>query len=379
MGSDGTTFSALHLNEVLDAIVSGVTLADADGRIVFSNDAADRILGVSAATGSSSDEWSAFYGVFLPDGETPFPAADYPLALALAGESTRDITMFVRNDVIADGAYLEVSGEPLRDGDGRIVGAAVVFRDVTRLRKTHRQLEETVERLEEIQRKKDELSAFVVHDLKSPLTGIITTCDLLAMGDLGDQTHGDVMAIRAAAHRMNQMVVDLLDIQLSEEGALELDTAEVEVNQLFVEVAEATSSRLISTDQILAMVTTDPVVLYLDRALIARVLVNLIDNCAKYGPQGGTIQMDAVRNGDESVTLRVWDDGPGVPTELRDEIFDKWARIEREDGERSEGSRGLGLRFCKVVVEAHGGEIWVEDAEPAGARFCVRLPSVGTS
>lgn len=67
------------------------------------------------------------------------------------------------------------------------------------------------------------------------------------------------------------------------------------------------------------------------------------------------------------------DEGPGVPEHLRDRIFEKYAKVEREEGCRSRDSRGLGLRFCRVVAEAHGGRIWVEDAEPTGARFCLEL------
>lgn len=103
--------------------------------------------------------------------------------------------------------------------------------------------------------------------------------------------------------------------------------------------------------------------------------MNLVDNCVKYGPDDGTIQIEATRGSQGKVRLSVTDEGPGVPEHLRERIFDRYARAER-DSFRSEDSRGLGLRFCKVVADAHGGEIWVEDAEPRGARFCVELPGI---
>lgn len=115
--------------------------------------------------------------------------------------------------------------------------------------------------------------------------------------------------------------------------------------------------------------------IYADRPLIIRLVVNLIDNCVKYGPPDGKIWLEASHEGRETVRLCVADEGPGVPEDLREKVFEKYARVERVAGSRSAESRGLGLRFCKVVADAHGGRIWVEDREPKGARFCVELPA----
>ena len=105
-------FSRLNLYNVLHCLPDGVTLADAEGRIIFSNAAADRILGTTAATDASSDEWSAHYGVFLLDGATPFPTSEYPLLRALGGEHPHDVEMVVRNETRPDGAIISVSDDP---------------------------------------------------------------------------------------------------------------------------------------------------------------------------------------------------------------------------------------------------------------------------
>lgn len=160
-------FSRLDLYTVLHSLPSGVTLANTEGRIVFSNQAADRILGVAKSADASPDEWADHYGVFLPDGETPFPTDQYPLVRALNGEEVHDVEMLIRNPTHPDGALISTSGQQLFDVDATPIGAAVVFRDVTELRR--------------IQLLKDELAAFIVHDLKNPLTAIIGTCDLIAM------------------------------------------------------------------------------------------------------------------------------------------------------------------------------------------------------
>jgi signal transduction histidine kinase len=111
----------------------------------------------------------------------------------------------------------------------------------------------------------------------------------------------------------------------------------------------------------------------LDEELMRRVLQNLVDNCIKYGPAGGTIDIDAA-SAPNKLAISVRDQGHGVPEDLRERIFEKYARIEREPSGRHRDSRGLGLRFCRLAVEAHGGRIWVEDNRP-GAIFRVELPA----
>jgi signal transduction histidine kinase len=103
-----------------------------------------------------------------------------------------------------------------------------------------------------------------------------------------------------------------------------------------------------------------------------RVLQNLVDNCIKYGPAGDTIDIGASSMGNR-LELRVRDHGSGVPEEMREKIFEKYARIDSDMNGRHRDSRGLGLRFCRLAVEAHGGRIWVENNAP-GAVFRVQIP-----
>ncbi len=352
-------FTSLDLYAVLQGLPSGVTLANADGRIVFSNASADRILGMGAATEATPGEWAEHYGVFLPDGQTPFPTGEYPLVRALSGEHTSDVEMVIRNASTPDGAIISVSGQPLQDADGRITGAAVIFRDITRLRKA--------------ERLKDELTGFIVHDLKNPLAAILLTCGSMEVSAIDEEQRADVITIREAAERLHRMVLDLLDLQLAEDGVLRLELASVALRPLLDEVAKAGRPRLQGRAQRLVVGEVGPLSVRADEPHIFRVLMNLIDNCAKYGSQGGAVTMDVIASGAHVIVIRVSDDGPGVPPNLRERIFEKYAQAERGEGMRSRDSRGLGLRFCKVIVAAHGGQIWVEDAVPRGARFCVEL------
>jgi signal transduction histidine kinase len=111
-----------------------------------------------------------------------------------------------------------------------------------------------------------------------------------------------------------------------------------------------------------------------DREILRRVLENLLDNSQKYAPTGGTIAVSArvVERG--CVELSVTDDGPGIPPAHRERVFEKYFRVEEQAAAHARTSRGLGLTFCRVAVEAHGGRIRVEDGRPGGARFVITLP-----
>jgi signal transduction histidine kinase len=109
-----------------------------------------------------------------------------------------------------------------------------------------------------------------------------------------------------------------------------------------------------------------------DEGLLRRALLNLLMNAVKYGGRDGRISLDA-RSGPEGAVIRVADQGPGIPAEARERIFEPFVRLER-DLALTRKSSGLGLAFCRAVAQAHGGRVWVEDNEPKGARFCLELP-----
>ena len=359
--------------EVLHSLGEGITLADREGRIFFSNRAADRILGVTA-TDASPDGWADYYGVFLPDRVTPFPTEAYPLVRALAGEETEGVEMWIRNPSVPEGVMISVTGRPLKGAAGAIDGAAVVFRDITELRAAHLELQRVNSSLQETQRLKDEISAFVVHDLKSPLTVIMGLADLM-IGE--ERLQGEDLAglrhIRDSASMIHRMVLDLLDIQLAADSALSPTLEGVDLGELLGEVSGALAPRAASSGHRLEVrVGQGPIAVAADRDLLRRVVQNLVDNCLKYAP-AGTILLDAQAPELGRATLRVSDEGPGVPPELRERIFDLYATVERDQRMRHRDSRGLGLRFCRVAVEALGGRIWIEDNQPSGSRFCVEL------
>lgn len=356
---------------ILEALASGVSIANAHGRIVYSNGAADRILGMMR-TDAPPSAWASHYGVFVPGTDTPFPETDYPLVRALNGEDADDVELLIRNPALPGDVTIQCSARPLRNGGDSLTGAVVIFRDVTALKEALAELERSNAELRRAQGMKEEMNAFIVHDLKNPISTVLALADLMETADEidPDQVRADAAETRAAAERMHRMVLDLLDLQLSEDGRMEVEPELVPVRELMEEVAQALRPRApgITVGEVARGLTLE-----IDRSLVFRLLTNLVDNCVKYGPPKGRILLEASAEGDGSALLSVQDEGPGVPEELRERIFDKYAQLERDLGRRAVDSRGLGLRFCRVVAEAHGGEIWVENVQPNGARFIVKL------
>jgi signal transduction histidine kinase len=359
---------------VLESIGEGITMADGSGRIVFSNRAADVILGVPATNGLP-ETWSAYYGVFLADGQTPFPTQDYPLVRALHGDATDNVEMFIRNANVPAGVLIAATGRPLRDARGAIVGATVVFRDITEMRRQESERRRINEELRLLQQRQAELSALIVHDLKSPLATILTNVEMQIETQPAGDARDSLQRTWEAARRMHGMILDLLDVHLAEDGALVPSFESVDVMGLFREVGAGMASRIARRQQHLEIEPGDgPLLLQADPELLRRLLQNLVDNCVKYGPAGGAIRLGAMASGAGALKLRVRDDGPGVPPAARQTIFEKYAQIERGSGARERDSRGLGLRFCQLAAQVHGGRIWVEDNVPQGACFCVELP-----
>lgn len=249
---------------------------------------------------------------------------------------------------------------------------------LSRLRREQKRNLETIraqrDEVLRVQEQKDELVELVVHDLKSPLASILASGTYLSEGMGLDENVRDAAGdIVRSAESMHRMVMDLLDVGRSEEGALQVHVAPLDVAALLHDVQAAVSVRAKSRGLEVRIELESPGKIECDRDLLWRVLENLVDNSLKYAPQGEHVTLRA-KGSDEVCEIRVSDHGPGVPEAYRERIFEKYARLDADANRHARTSRGLGLLFCRLAVEAHGGQIWVEANEPKGASFCIRLP-----
>ncbi|MHB2019893.1 MAG: ATP-binding response regulator [Candidatus Xenobia bacterium] len=224
------------------------------------------------------------------------------------------------------------------------------------------------------QSRKEELTAFLVHDLKNQLTVIMGNAQfLITDASLPQGSLEIVQDVVDSSESMHRMVLNLLDISRSEDSALFAHWSEVDCAGLIEDLRSAVARRVTQnrhTMEVSLKLETNTI--RADRELLRRLLENLIDNAIKYVPTGGTICLEAESISGQ-VELRVRDDGPGIPETYREKIFEKYGQIDPEGAARRV-SRGLGLTFCRLVAEVHGGRIWVEENQPHGSVFCLRLP-----
>jgi two-component system, sensor histidine kinase and response regulator len=230
------------------------------------------------------------------------------------------------------------------------------------------ELKQQRDQLQRLQLRKEQLSAFLVHDLKNP----VNTIELLAQRVLrnagaDDRSRDAATKIHAEARGLMRMLTNLLDIGKADEGQLAPQRRTLDAHELVRGVVEELRPSATAAELALEIQVDTPQ-LYADPDLMHRVLVNLIDNAIRHAPGGSAIRI-ATRTVAGGVELRVSDAGPGVPDALRERIFDRFMTGDRG---ATRTNRGLGLAFCKITVEAQGGQIWVEDAAP-GAAFCMRL------
>lgn len=230
--------------------------------------------------------------------------------------------------------------------------------------------------LEELLLLREELADMIVHDLRNPLSVLSSGLQLLET--LPEGVDPEIAAIvttmgRAAA-RMRRLVETLLDIARLEEGKMALQLTQVDV-QALVEESVAEQKPFADVRNIALQVRVPAGLPHLsgDLDVLQRVLINLLDNALKFSPEGGRVWID-VQPQAGGVQIAVTDGGPGVPPEERERIFEKFTQGKDRKGVRR-GS-GLGLTFCRMAVEAHGGKVWVEDGPGGmGSRFVVALPA----
>ncbi|MGN6104389.1 MAG: sensor histidine kinase [Kofleriaceae bacterium] len=230
----------------------------------------------------------------------------------------------------------------------------------------------------ELREKKRVLAALVVHDLRSPLSAIQGYLELLReeledLEDAGRTTAiGYIDDATTLVGKALGLVATILDVDELEDGILRADATPVRIAEL-IERARAGNRAHFEVRQLRFDVDCDPeMVVRLDRELFARVIENLLDNAARYAPRGGRCML-AVSRGPSGVEIAVGNSGPAVPPSEREAIFGRYFQVEARRA-AARANRGLGLYFCKLAAEAHGGTIHVEERGDLGAVFVVRIP-----
>lgn len=227
-------------------------------------------------------------------------------------------------------------------------------------------------RQQELARLRDDFVSGVSHELRTPLSQIRLFADLLETGRLHDPAQRDrsVRIINEESRRLTYLVENILHFSRAQRDANRLAPMPVEVGRLVREIVDAFAP--LARDTAFVVRAERGVVARVDQDAFRQMLLNLLDNAAKYGPRGQKVEVGMIVAG---FSVRVWvaDQGPGVPAEDRGRIWEPYRRLER-DLESATGGSGIGLAVVRDLVELHGGRAWVEDAPGGGARFVLQLP-----
>jgi two-component system, OmpR family, sensor histidine kinase KdpD len=246
--------------------------------------------------------------------------------------------------------------------------------ELTRLNREQAEAAEAAIRLaraeKQVQDRRDML-ANASHDLRTPIGTILTdSTNMLRTQQMNASVRNRLEAIAAEARRLNRLLSDMLDMARIEGGAVQLTLEPVQLRDAFLAAAErlksASPERQVQWDK-----GDKPVTVLADWNRLGQILDNLLANADHAAPAGTPIVLRAASNGSAMVTIRVTDSGPGVPAELRDRLFTRFASGAKED---SRDGTGLGLAITKGLVEAHSGTIVLEDAPQGGASFRFTLP-----
>lgn len=361
-----------RLRVLMDAMEEGIMLIDAQGKIVLANPRID-LIGLKQA-----DVLNRVLTDLLDDPSLGLAQkagfASYEDACDLvAGLRTFRSYTPVMYVVQADFGELHIRRQivPVRDEDGETLGILLVFYN-----KTEEQ---------ELARSREELSRMIVHDLRSPLTAVTTSLKLLqeiipSEAEFYETVESTTDASRRAIKKLLSRVDSLLDVAKMESGQISVDVEPTELSDL----AENVRNELKPLAQELNIriepkISPTLLPLNVDPDKVERVLLNLVDNALKYSPRGSTITISHSASGMNGantgyIRIDVTDQGPGVPQEYKETLFNRFVQIEGRRKVRR--GVGLGLTFCRLVVEAHRGRIWIEDNPGGGSIFSLTLPVV---
>src|SRR5215218_871972 len=257
-----------------------------------------------------------------------------------------------------------------------VLGARV--RSLLKLKAATDSLEDTLRKLREVEKMRDDLMKMIVHDLKTPLTSVLASMEMLIDGDFGAMNAEQRKMLSDAegkAEDLLALIGDLLEVSRIEEPTMTLDLKPIAPAALLSEVANEWSIRFQQENATAVVdVTDDAPVFEADKTLLKRVLGNLVQNALTHSASAVTLQLCARRDGD-GILFTVADNGPGIPPEYHEVIFRKFERVKNQNIPRTRSS-GLGLAFCKLAIDAHGGRIWVQSAgEGKGSAFHFSLPT----
>ncbi len=334
--------NARHQTALFESMVEGVLLLDATGRVQMVNASLRKLFGItSEITGKTLMEAFRLHELTR-------------LTERLRDEGT--VTEFDIESNALDGKSLQINAVKLPGESGERQGSMLVFHDLTRIK--------------QLENGRREFVANVSHELRTPLSMIKGYVETLMDGALNDPTVSVkfLQIIDKHTDRLTFLIEDLLTISRLESGQENMNFHPMKLHEVVDRVVDDLAQRAGGRGVTISSTVDLELTVLADAARLQQVFFNLIENAIKYGGRDGGVRIAVAMGGDGLVDVSVADDGPGIPPEAAERIFERFFRVDKARS-REQGGTGLGLAIVKHIVQAHGGEVWVDSGVGTGSRF----------
>jgi two-component system, OmpR family, phosphate regulon sensor histidine kinase PhoR len=332
---------------LFNSMAEGVLVLDRDCKVLSANQSLEKLLGRSLAV----------------RGQTVLEALRLHELSELVGRLPKEGTVLGFEVTLPElnARFLEVNATSVLDQAGERQGAILVFHDLTRLK----QLENT----------RQEFVANVSHELRTPLSMIKGFVETLLEGAKDDPAVASrfLRTIEKHADRLTYLIEDLLTISRLESGQILMNSQRVELRDVAQRVVDDLQSRAAEKGVRMANLVPESLYARADADRLEQVLFNLVDNGIKYGRNQGQVTIGGQQGPDNKVEVWVRDDGPGIPPEARERVFERFYRVDKARS-REKGGTGLGLSIVKHIVQAHGGEVSLQSELGSGTTFFFTVP-----
>ena len=333
---------------LFDQMVEGVLWLDAAGRIQLANSSLGRMLGASGDV----------------RGRTLLEAFRLPELTVLVERLSGEKTILGHEFTLPgpEPRILQVNAVALQDDQNQSDGAILVFHDLTRVK--------------QLEGARQEFVANVSHELRTPLTLIKGCVETLLDGAKDDPAVRDrfLQTIEKHADRLTYLIEDLLTLSQLESGRLALNLRATQLRGVGVRVIDSLEARARVKPVTLDNQIPADLFAQADGERLEQVLFNLVDNAIKYGRPGGRVIIQGEHSADGRARLSVQDDGPGIPPEAQERVFERFYRLDKARS-REQGGTGLGLAIVKHIVQRHGGEVGLRSEVGKGSTFFFTLPA----
>lgn len=367
--AEATRIGRDRLQAILNSIHDGILMFDMDGRLVLVNPRVEELfeLKFGECVGKRFPTLLKHLRAHFQGDDAMLPAEAIELARQIR-KDPRAVTHRRYRIHMPAARQLDETSIPVINHEGDMIGRLVILRDTTREA--------------EMESYRQEMSNMLVHDLRSPLAGVITGLHLaleeasyLDSGSSRDLIEASVQAALTSANTLLRLIEQILEISKLEAGEMSLDCEEIRLGDVAAQALDMLSGTAAEAGIVVTVEEApDLPPVHADPDKLRRVFLNLLDNALRYTPADGEVAIRLTRR-DTDLIVMIEDSGSGIPPELHERIFDRFFQGDPARRKRGVKGSGLGLTFCRLAVEAHGGRIWAEERPGGGSRFTFTLPA----